>query len=226
MQLTKTISATFIEKKRVDYQLWRKYKFCGEKKLNHLGTVTDSSSRRSTFYVRQPVLVQQVSSPLALEDAEDHRTVNSRRRVLLCINCWSWCLVAWQPFREYGLCQQAPTLVYEDTDNTACIEWGNNVIGGRGRAKHIDIQKHFAHDVIQNGYMRLILSRRRPRPSWRISRPRAYTFRNDRQCGRYCGQEVCNYLRNIWQEVCNYLRNICPQEGVLSPTWTLSSRVT
>jgi hypothetical protein len=44
--------------------------------------------------------------------------------------------------------------VYED--NTACIEWGNHVIGGRERAKHIDIWKHFAHEVIQNGQMKLI----------------------------------------------------------------------
>ncbi len=34
--------------------------------------------------------------------------------------------------------QQKPTQVYED--NLACIEWGNNVIGGRERAKHIDIR--------------------------------------------------------------------------------------
>ena len=53
-----------------------------------------------------------------------------------------------------GLAQQAPTPVYED--NNACIEWGNNVIGGRERAKHIDIRKHFAHETIQNGHMRLI----------------------------------------------------------------------
>ncbi len=44
------------------------------------------------------------------------------------------------------------TPIYED--NTACIEWGNVVIGGRERAnsaKHIDIWKHFAHKVTQNG---------------------------------------------------------------------------
>jgi hypothetical protein len=41
-------------------------------------------------------------------------------------------------------------------DNNVCIEWGNNVMGGRERAKHIDIRKHFAHEVIQNGEMRLI----------------------------------------------------------------------
>ena len=41
--------------------------------------------------------------------------------------------------------QKKPTPIYED--NTACIEWGNNVIGGRERAKHIDIREHFAHDA-------------------------------------------------------------------------------
>ncbi len=40
-------------------------------------------------------------------------------------------------------------------DNTACIVWANHVIGGRERAKHIDIRKHFAHEVVQNGHMRL-----------------------------------------------------------------------
>ena len=44
--------------------------------------------------------------------------------------------------------------MYED--NTACIEWGNHVIGGRERAKHIDIRKNFAHETIQNRQMRLI----------------------------------------------------------------------
>ena len=53
-----------------------------------------------------------------------------------------------------GFAQKKPTPVYED--NTACIEWGNNVIGGRERAKHIDIRMHFAHEVIQNGQMRLV----------------------------------------------------------------------
>ncbi len=41
-------------------------------------------------------------------------------------------------------------------DNTACIEWGNHVIGGRERAKNIDLRKHFAHETIQNRMMRLI----------------------------------------------------------------------
>ncbi len=34
-----------------------------------------------------------------------------------------------------------------------CIEW---VIGRRERAKHIDIRKYFAHEVIRNGEMKLI----------------------------------------------------------------------
>ena len=53
-----------------------------------------------------------------------------------------------------GFPQGDDTPVYED--NTACIEWGNHIIGGRERAKHIDIRKHFAHEVIQNRHMRLI----------------------------------------------------------------------
>jgi hypothetical protein len=60
-----------------------------------------------------------------------------------------------------GIAQKAPTPVYED--NTASIEWGNNVICGRERAKHIDIRKHFAHEVIRNA---------RPRHSWLTSSPR------------------------------------------------------
>ena len=50
--------------------------------------------------------------------------------------------------------QQSQTPVYED--NTAFIEWGNNIIGGRERAKHIDIRKHFAHEAIQIGKMLLV----------------------------------------------------------------------
>ncbi len=46
------------------------------------------------------------------------------------------------------------TPMYED--NTACIKWENHIIGGRERAKHIDIRKHFAHKAIQNSHMRLI----------------------------------------------------------------------
>jgi hypothetical protein len=45
------------------------------------------------------------------------------------------------------------TPVYEE--NSACIEWSNQIIGERERAKHIDFRKHFAHEAVQNGYMRL-----------------------------------------------------------------------
>jgi hypothetical protein len=44
--------------------------------------------------------------------------------------------------------------MYED--NTACIKWGNNFICCKERAKHIDIRKHFAHEIIHNGHMKLI----------------------------------------------------------------------
>ena len=53
-----------------------------------------------------------------------------------------------------GFSQTGPTPVFED--NTACIEWGNNIIGGRERAKHIDIRKHFAHEAIRNGHMTMV----------------------------------------------------------------------
>ena len=50
-----------------------------------------------------------------------------------------------------GFAQDGPTPVYKD--NTTCIEWGNNVIGGRERAKQIDVRKHFAHEAIKNGHL-------------------------------------------------------------------------
>jgi hypothetical protein len=56
--------------------------------------------------------------------------------------------------KNMGFLQADDTPVYED--NTACIEWGNHIIGGRERAKHIDNRKHFAHKVIQNRHMRLV----------------------------------------------------------------------
>ncbi len=45
--------------------------------------------------------------------------------------------------QNIGLPQENDTPVYED--NTACIEWGNHIVGGRKQAKHIDIRKHFTH---------------------------------------------------------------------------------
>ncbi len=56
--------------------------------------------------------------------------------------------------RGMGFLSEGYTPVSED--NNACIEWSNKVIGGRERAKHIDIRKHFAHEVSQSGQPRLI----------------------------------------------------------------------
>ena len=53
--------------------------------------------------------------------------------------------------KNMGFEQGPATVGYED--NSACIEWGNNVIGGRERAKHIDIRKYFANETIKNGHM-------------------------------------------------------------------------
>ena len=72
--------------------------------------------------------------------------------------------------RNMGLPQDDDTPVYED--NTACIEWGNHIIGGRERAKHIDIRKHFAHEAIKNRHMRLI----RVSTDWLTSLPKRCRF--------------------------------------------------
>ena len=64
------------------------------------------------------------------------RSQNFQRRSFTCVSCSA----TWDSLYE---------------DNTACIEWGNNVIGGRERAKHIDIRKHFANETIKNGHMTL-----------------------------------------------------------------------
>ncbi len=53
-----------------------------------------------------------------------------------------------------GFAPTGYTPVYED--KTACIEWSNNVIGGRERAKHIDVRKPFAREAIRSGHVRLI----------------------------------------------------------------------
>ncbi len=81
------------------------------------------------------------------------------------------------PVQNMGFAPKKWTPVYED--NKACIEWGNNILSGRAdrpartsrrgpagadrparngreRAKHIDIRKHFAHEAIQNGHLRLV----------------------------------------------------------------------
>jgi hypothetical protein len=45
-----------------------------------------------------------------------------------------------------GFAHPCPAPVSDD--KTARIEWGNNFIGGRERAKHIDIRTHFVHEVV------------------------------------------------------------------------------
>ena len=82
------------------------------------------------------------------------------------LNCWGRVLLgiagrggghlsaptaAWYGRPKFG--PTSPTPAYED--KTACIEWTNNVIGGRERAKHIEIRKHFAHEAAQIGHLRL-----------------------------------------------------------------------
>ena len=55
-----------------------------------------------------------------------------------------------------GLPQRAPTPVGDNgEDNSACIEWTNCIIGGRERAKHTDLRKHFAHQAVQDGEIHL-----------------------------------------------------------------------
>ena len=112
----------------------------------------NSSSRRSTsgnlcLYNRSPILWRsklQKTTALSTAKAEYYSASTAATEILYLRNLLE-CM---------GFAQPQPTPVYED--NTACIEWGNNVIGGRERAKHIDIRKHFAHEVIQNGQMKLI----------------------------------------------------------------------
>ncbi len=80
--------------------------------------------------------------------AEDTSAINSRGGILLGVcGGYGGCNL----LENLGFAQQKSIPVYED--NTACIEWGNNVIGGREHAKHIDIRKHSANGVIPNGHM-------------------------------------------------------------------------
>ena len=112
----------------------------------------NSSSRRSTsgnlcLYNRSPVLWRsklQKTTALSTAEAEYYSASTAATEVLYLRNL----------LENMGFAQPAPTPMYED--NTACIEWGNHIIGGRERAKHIDIRKRFAHEVIQNGHMKLV----------------------------------------------------------------------
>jgi hypothetical protein len=112
----------------------------------------NSSSRRSTsgnlmLYNQAPIMWRskmQKTTALSTAEAEYYSASTAGSDVLYLRRLLD----------QLGFTQKSPTPVYED--NTACIEWGNNIIGGRERAKHIDIRKHFAHEVIQNGEMRLV----------------------------------------------------------------------
>jgi hypothetical protein len=93
--------------------------------------------------------------------------------------------------------------MYED--NTACIEWGN--IGGLEHAKHIDIQKHFEHEVIQNAHMKLILVATANQLADFLTKQLHFKFPQWQACHRDLGQEDSYY----------HLRDFCPPKGVLSP---------
>jgi hypothetical protein len=112
----------------------------------------NSSSRRSTsgnlmLYNQAPIMWHsklQKTTALSMSKAEYYSSSTAGSDVLYLQKLLD----------QLGFDHQSPTPVYDD--NSACIEWENNVIGGRERAKHIDIRKHFAHKVIQNGELRLI----------------------------------------------------------------------
>ena len=113
----------------------------------------NSSSRRSTtgnlfLYNRAPISWRsKLQKTVALSTAEAEYYSASTAAVEV--------IYLRYLLRSMGFAPKKWTPVYED--NNACIEWGNNIIGGRERAKHIDIRKHFAHEAIQNGHLRLVL---------------------------------------------------------------------
>ncbi len=112
----------------------------------------NSSSRRSTsgnlcLYIRSLILWPsklQKTTVLSTAEAEYYSASTAATEVLYIRNL----------LENMGFAEQKPTPLYED--NTACIEWGNCFIGGRERAQHIDIRKHFAHEVIRNSHMKLV----------------------------------------------------------------------
>ena len=95
---------------------------------------------------------------MALEAAEDHRAIDGRSGVLLGVHGGYGGTLPLKPprrlSRAYGFCA---TSADPGLRGQHCMyRMGNNVIGGRERAKYIDIRKHLAHEVIQNGHMKLI----------------------------------------------------------------------
>jgi hypothetical protein len=103
------------------------------------------------------VSVQQVTGFLGLEFASKQQTTTALRPPLSTAKAVGRSCIFATSSRAWALIkitQDNHTSMYED--NTACIEWRNSVIGGRKRAKLIDIRKHFAHKEIRNGQMNLI----------------------------------------------------------------------
>jgi hypothetical protein len=106
---------------------------------------------------------------------------------------------------QMGCAQQAPTPVYHD--KTVCLEWGINVIGGRERAKHINIRKHFAHEVLQTGHRKLRLLNHVSTTS-QLAECTPLIYNN----------QAATFLACCWhlgQEGGTNLRDLCPQEEVL-----------
>ena len=112
----------------------------------------NSCSRRSTsgtlmLYNKAPIMWKskmQKTTALSTAEAEYYSASTAGTEILYLRAL----------LERLGIAQKEPTPVYED--NTACIEWGNNVIARREPATHIDMPKHFAHEVIRNGEMKLI----------------------------------------------------------------------
>jgi hypothetical protein len=108
------------------------------------------------------------------------------------------------------------TPIHENNDT--CIEWGNNVIGGRERAKHLDIQKHFAHEVIQNGHIRLVRVDTANKLADRMSSPRACSRRNLQPACQvsFAGNGVRKGRRDSREEshsACDKSSHVNPYEG-------------
>ena len=103
-----------------------------------------------------PGTLHQIAPDVALQDAEDGGSLDGGAAE---VEYYSVSEMAIEMIylrnllSSMGLQQEDYMEVFED--NTACIKWSNHVLGGRDRAKHIDIRKHFAHEAVQNGHMRL-----------------------------------------------------------------------
>jgi hypothetical protein len=94
-------------------------------------------------------LVQRSSDLLAIEAAEDHlKTISEPLSTAKADYSVSEGAAQARYIRgiliDMGFDPEGWTPIHED--NNACIEWGNNVIGGRERAKLIDIRKHIGND--------------------------------------------------------------------------------